>query len=139
MRKIAIDGTCEDNFIIDAGDAAEGYYSTSFVEPPESPLKAAFDQTYLDTFNVEPGTLTSYTWSAYDAANVIIEAIKKVAIAEQDGRLYIPRAALVEAVRATSGYQGLTGSITCDKDGECATGQFDIFIVQGGKWVKVDH
>jgi branched-chain amino acid transport system substrate-binding protein len=127
-----------DTFIQLAGDKAEGYFASAAGEPPPSAAKAVFDQKYLSTVGIKPGTQSPYTWSEYDAANVIIEAIKKVAIVGQDGNLYIPRAALVAAVRATSGYQGLTGVITCDKNGECGAGNFDILVVKNGAWVKVN-
>jgi branched-chain amino acid transport system substrate-binding protein len=132
------DGVPGTTFIQQAGDKAEGYYATIAGEPPPSAAKAAFDQKYLSTYAVKPGTQSPYTWASYDAANVIIAAIEKVAIVGQDGKLYIPRAALVAAVRATSGFKGLTGVITCDKNGECGVGNFDIQIVKNGAWVKVN-
>jgi branched-chain amino acid transport system substrate-binding protein len=131
------DGVYGNPFIQQAGDNAEGYTVTAFAEPPDSQAKAAFDQEYLRSYGVKPGSLSPNAWNSFDAANVIIAAIKKVAIVGQDGNLYIPRAALVAAVRATSGYQGLTGVITCDKNGECGAGNFDILVVKNGKWVKV--
>jgi branched-chain amino acid transport system substrate-binding protein len=132
------DGVFNDLFIQQAGDNAEDYYVTTFGEPQPSAAKAAFDQKYLSTYAVKPGTQSPFTWSGYDAINVIIVAIEKVAIVGQDGKLYIPRAALVAAVRATSGYKGITGVITCDKNGECGAGNFDILVVKNGAWVKVN-
>jgi branched-chain amino acid transport system substrate-binding protein len=132
------DGVPGNTFIQEAGDKGEGYYATIAGEPSPSAAKTAFDQKYLSTYAVKPGTESPYTWSLYDATNVIIEAVKKVAIVGQDGKLYIPRAALVAAVRGTSGYIGLTGVITCDKNGECGTGNFDIQVVKNGAWVKVN-
>jgi branched-chain amino acid transport system substrate-binding protein len=132
------DSVYGDTFIQLAGDKAEGYYVTAPAEPPESEAKVAFDQIYLTTFKIAPGSQSNYTWAAYDATSVIIAAVEKVAIVGQDGKLYIPRAALVAAVRATSGYKGLTGVITCDKNGECGAGNFDILVVKNGAWVKVN-
>ncbi len=69
---------------------------------------------------------------AYDAADILLNAIEAVAIQERDGTLHIGRQALRDAVKATSGYQGLTGTLSCaDKDfgavgiskGDCATGE----------------
>jgi branched-chain amino acid transport system substrate-binding protein len=132
------DSVYGDTFIQLAGDKAESYYATTPAEPSETEVKIAFDQKYQATFKVAAGSQSSYTWAAYDAAGVIIDAIQRVAIVGQDGKLYIPRAALVAAVRGTSKYQGLTGEITCDKNGECGAGNFDILVVKDGAWVKIE-
>ena len=58
---------------------------------------------------------------SFDAANVVFEAIKEVAIDNGDGSLSIPRQALRDAIFATNGYQGVTGTITCLDTGDCAT------------------
>jgi branched-chain amino acid transport system substrate-binding protein len=57
----------------------------------------------------------------YDAANIIFDAIEKVAIDNGDGSLSIPRQELRDAVFATEGYPGISGTITCLDTGDCAT------------------
>ncbi|UCC88306.1 MAG: hypothetical protein JSV81_03090, partial [Anaerolineales bacterium] len=64
--------------------------------------------------------------SAYDAANIVLEAIQTVAVQEEDGTLHIGRQALREALYATSGFQGLTGSLTCDEFGDCGAARFKV-------------
>ena len=68
---------------------------------------------------------------AYDATNILLDAIEKAAIVDSDGTLHIGRQALREAIRSTSGYQGLTGTLDCGDDnspvfgvthGDCSTG-----------------
>jgi hypothetical protein len=54
-----------------------------------------------------------------------------------DGTLYIPKDALIDAVRGTTDFEGLTGSITCDENGECAATGIGVFEVQEGAWVQV--
>jgi branched-chain amino acid transport system substrate-binding protein len=58
---------------------------------------------------------------AYDAMNVLFEAIKTAAIQNDDGSLSIPRTALRDAVQGTNGYEGIIGTITCTELGDCAT------------------
>ena len=54
------------------------------------------------------------------------------------GNLTIPRTALKDAVLATSGYEGMTGIITCTPLGDCATDvtigifEYDAWPVEGG-------
>jgi branched-chain amino acid transport system substrate-binding protein len=130
------DGVQGADFITGAGTNADGVYATSPSTPPDSPAKDAFDAAYLAAYGAEAGSLTTSCWYGYDAANMIIAAIRDTAI-ERGGLLYIPRQALVARVRATSGLQGLTGQITCDANGECQPGGFSVFRVQGGAWAPV--
>jgi branched-chain amino acid transport system substrate-binding protein len=131
------DGIYGTQFVELAAANAEGSYCTSAAEPEESDAKAVFDAAYEEQWGVAAGELSPYSWHGYDATMVALEAIKKVAIVGDDGTVYIPRAALVEAVRATSGYQGLTGEITCDENGDCKRGGFAVYQVQDGVWVEL--
>ena len=58
---------------------------------------------------------------AFDAMNILFEAIKSMAVENDDGILTIPRQALRDAIFATSGWEGITGTITCNELGDCAT------------------
>jgi len=131
------DGSYSTNLFELAGDNAEGLYVSAPI-PAGSPEKEAFDALYLETYGKAAGELSSYTWNAWDAANAMMEAIKSVAIVGDDGTVYIPRAALVEAVRGTSGFQGITGELTCDETGECAQGGFTLFEATNGEFVPAD-
>jgi branched-chain amino acid transport system substrate-binding protein len=129
------DGTYGQNFLDLTGVNGEGAYSTSLL-PRASEAKAKFDAAFLATYGRPAGTLSPYTWTGYDSAAVLVKAIESVAMRGGDGRLYIPRSALVTAVRATKDYQGTSGMITCDPTGECASGPTFVIDV-GGKWVEV--
>ena len=127
------DGTFGVTFIELAGDNAEGVYATSAI-PPDSAARTAFDEKYKATYGEEAGALSTFTWHGYDVVSALISAIESVAIKGDDGNLYIPREALVKAVDGISGYQGLTGEITCNK-GECNTAGPTFLVVQNGEWV----
>ncbi len=127
------DGTFGLTFIELAGENAEGVYATSAI-PPESEARTAFDASYKSTYGDEAGALSTFTWHGYDIVSALIEAIKSVAIKGGDGNLYIPREALVEAVNGISGYEGLTGDISCS-GGECNTAGPTFLVVQNGEWV----
>jgi branched-chain amino acid transport system substrate-binding protein len=129
------DGTFGQDFLDRTGANGEGAYSTSLI-PPETPAKTKFDSAYQTAYGQPAGKLSPYTWTAYDSAAVLIKAIESVAI-QQGNKLYVPRAALVAAVRATKGYQGLSGTITCDATGECSASGPVFNKDQGGKWVPV--
>ena len=100
---------------------------TLFPSFPRIPdVKTAFDEAYLEAYGIEAGSLSPYTWAAYDAGAMLVDAIKSVAILGDDGTLYIPRTVLTETVRSTTGFQGLTGTMTCDEVGECNASGPDI-------------
>ncbi len=129
------DGTFGQDFLDRTAANGEGAYSTSLI-PPASAAKTKFDAAYLAAYGQPAGKLSPYTWTAYDSVAVLIKAIESVAVVS-GGKLYIPRAALVAAVRATNNYQGLSGTITCDATGECSASGPVFNVDKSGKWVPV--
>lgn len=75
----------------------------------------------------EAGPWGGFHAHAYDAANLLLDAVEAAAQAQDDGSLLIGRAALREALSAVEDYPGLTGALTCQAEsphaGDCATGQ----------------
>jgi len=129
------DGTFGQDFLDRTGANGEGAYATSLI-PAASDAKNKFDAAYKAAYGTDPGKLSPYSWTAYDAGAVLIKAIEQVAIKGSDGSLYVPRGALVAAVRATKDYQGLAGTVSCDDTGECASSSPNFNIVKDGKWVQ---
>jgi len=129
------DGTFGQDFLDRTAANGEGAYATSLI-PAASSAKDKFDAAYLAKFGDPAGKLSPYSWTAYDSAAVLIFNIKKVAFLGSDKSLYIPRGALVDAVRATKDYKGLSGTATCDANGECASSGPTFYIDKSGKWVE---
>ncbi len=129
------DGTFGQDFLDRTGANGEGAYATSLI-PPASDAKTKFDAAYLAAYGQPAGKLSPYSWTGYDSAAVLIKAIESVAVLGSDGKLYVPRGALVDAVRHTTDYQGLSGVVTCDSTGECSASGPVFNIDQGGKWVE---
>ena len=126
------DGTYGQTFIDLAGDYADGVYAATSV-PGGSAAKAEFDAYFESVYGDVPGDITGFTWHGYDVVDALLQSIKSVAILGDDGNLYIPREALVEAVNTLTAYQGLTGELTCN-GGECnATGP-TFQVVRDGGW-----
>ena len=57
---------------------------------------------------------------AFDAANLILDSMRRVAIPGRGGTLWVPRTALRNALREIDGYDGISGTIECRPTGDCA-------------------
>lgn len=75
---------------------------------------------------------------AFDATNMILEAIEKVGQLLPDGTLVIGRKALRDALFATEDFEGLTGTLTCTEFGDCAAVKVVIVRVQNDEFQPVD-
>lgn len=129
------DGTYGADFLTRTGANGEGAYASIAPISPDSAAKDAFNKAYLDEFGTEAGTLSPYTWAGYDSAAALASVIKTVAFVGSDGKLYIPRTGLIDAVRALKDYKGLSGTFTCQSNGECNTDSPQFVIVKDGAWV----
>jgi branched-chain amino acid transport system substrate-binding protein len=128
------DGCLATEFFGTAGDAADGVYASSpdvTVFQGGDFYKNEFLPAYEEQFGTAPTSV--FHAHAYDATNILFDAIEAVAIENDDGSLSIPRQALRDEVFATSGYEGITGIITCTDTGDCAT-DVTIGIFQAPGW-----
>lgn len=98
---------------------------------------AAFTEAYVAKFGVEPSQLGPFHGQSYDSVMLIADAIKRVAEVDSNGNLVIDREALIAAIRATEGLEGITGTLTCNEIGECGAGGVQIFVVENGEFKQV--
>jgi branched-chain amino acid transport system substrate-binding protein len=103
--------------------APEGMYHSG----PATPTGGEYEE-FVAKYEAANGEkpIQAFNGHAYDAANVLFAAIEEVAVEADDGSLQIGRQALIDAVAATDGFQGLTGTISCDEFGDCADPKIDI-------------
>jgi branched-chain amino acid transport system substrate-binding protein len=137
MAKIDVLGTdavLSPAFVEAAGDAAKGYRLTGIDNDPKF-LGAgypAFLVKYKDKYGESP--IAGYHANGYDAATAVMLAIEKVAKTDAGGDTYIGRKALRDALLATKDLSGLTGTVSCDKFGDCAPSHFAVFeYINGDK------
>jgi branched-chain amino acid transport system substrate-binding protein len=119
--------------------SAEGLYLEAFVQAagqagigvhmvipatPGSPAHDAVVSRYDARYGEAPTAV--YYAHTYDAVNLLFDALEAIAVQDKDGRLHIGRQALRDTLYGTSGYQGLTGSLTCDQFGDCGVARFEI-------------
>jgi len=133
------DGTYTQQYLDTAGDTAEGAYASFVAGDEVAEANAEFDAKYEEKFGVSPDDLGPFHAHTYDAIFLIVEAIKSVAVTDDtgEGYLLIEREALLKAIREVSGFQGLTGVLSCSAIGDCGAGGIQIYQVQSGDWVQV--
>ena len=107
------------DFLAAAGVAAVGPRFTSPDVSPEAFGKEypVFVKKYRERYR--EGPIQSYHAYAYDGARIAFRAIAKTAKQDAQGNTYIGRKALRDAIFATEGHPGLTGTLTCDPQGDC--------------------
>lgn len=131
------DGIQTPDFLSAAGAAAEGMYMSG----PDLAFSGTFyESTFLPKYKEisgESAPISVFHAHAFDATNIIFDAIEKVALKDAAGNLYIPRTALKDAIFATANFQGITGSLTCNSDGDCANAKISVVQVKSGKYVRI--
>ncbi len=118
------DGACTEEMNKLAGAAADGLLCSQAGIPPQAADKKFLD-AYKQKFNVDPIIYAPFT---YDAANLLIEAMKKANSA--DPAKYLPEL-------AKSDFAGATGRIAFDEKGDRKDAEITIFTMKGGKLAPI--
>ncbi|MDH4365877.1 MAG: branched-chain amino acid ABC transporter substrate-binding protein [Acidimicrobiia bacterium] len=131
---ISSDGCLSAGTIETAGDAVNGLFASS----PDLSVFASGDfysKEFLPAYQEQFGSAPTAVFHAhaFDAVQILAQAIEKVAVKNSDGGLTIPRDGLREALFATKDYKGITGTITCLPSGDCAT-NVTIGVFEGPAW-----
>lgn len=113
------DGLLVASFPGATGEAAIGMYLSGPYLSSED--YSAFLAEWDEEFGGAPPS--GFHAHAHDAANILLDAIEAVAVEMEGGSVVIGRQALRDAVSATEGHAGLTGVLTCNETGDCATGE----------------
>lgn len=137
VKLAGADGMQSQNFLSVAGAAADGLYTSG----PDLNFAGDF---YKDTFLPEyyklcncTKTLSVFHAHAFDAANMVFAAIEKVGMEGADGTLFISRTALKNAFMESKDYAGITGTLTCTPDGDCADPHISVSLIGGGTYERI--
>lgn len=118
------DGIFDITLIQLAGPAlSEGVYATMLGVDPHT-LPAAAD--FVARYEARYGQIGSFSAYAYDAANVIIEAIRGAGSADRE--------AVLREVRNTKDFEGILGPVNFDERGDAIGKSVGIFKVTAGKF-----
>ncbi|MEU9029571.1 branched-chain amino acid ABC transporter substrate-binding protein [Streptomyces sp. NPDC048383] len=129
------DGIQDPAFISASGEANEGDLSTSIGYPVEKlPTAKTFIADYQAAGYKDP--YAAYGGYSYDAGWSVVQAVKAV-VAANGGKLPTDaRAKVVEALGKVS-FEGVTGKVAFDENGDTTNKQLTVYKVEGGKWVDV--
>lgn len=120
------DGMQSAEFLKLAGSAAEGAIGSS----PGLPLeKMPGGGEFTKKFNARFGKIQIYAPFAYDAATVLVEAMKRADSAEP--AKYLPELGKVSI-------NGVIGPISFDQYGDLKQGAVTLYQVKGSQWVPVE-
>lgn len=116
VRLLTGEAALDPDLPLSAGTAVNGLYiAGTAVDTP-------FYQQWLDTWEetyLTPPTFIQAAY-AYDATNLLLDAIDQVAISDGRGALLIGRQALAEAIVSADQF-GVTSQIRCQADGNCTS------------------
>jgi branched-chain amino acid transport system substrate-binding protein len=118
------DGIMSEEFIKIGGPATEGAYATFGPDTKEVASARSFNESYRKQYG-EPGVYSVY---AYDAANILLQAIQKAG--STDG----PK--VTAAVKAID-YSGALGRIQFDAKGDVKESPYVVWKVEGGTYRQV--
>lgn len=136
LTVFGIDTLFERQFPLQVGSAATGLYVTG------TAVQSDAYNLLLGTWRVRYGATpqTYYPAFAYDAFEIVAQAIEETAVVDSRGGLLIGKSALRAAVASTRSYDGLTGRLSCDASGNCFSNQsLDVFrfsedVIAGNRW-----
>ncbi|MBI4685050.1 MAG: branched-chain amino acid ABC transporter substrate-binding protein [Nitrospirae bacterium] len=116
------DGTIDPKFIEIAGaKAAEGTYLTFSPDPK----KIDTAKTFIENYEKKFGEIGPYSVYAYDAANVMLSAIKEAG--STDGKTIIDKLHSME-------FDGAVGKIRFDEKGDVTVAPYVVWITKNGKF-----
>jgi branched-chain amino acid transport system substrate-binding protein len=136
VQLAAADGVQSPTFLENTAGTSEGM----LVSGPDLAFANTFYQDeFLPMYRADYGSepTAPFHAHAYDATMILLNAIEAVAQQGADGTLLIGRQALRDALYATSGFQGITGTITCNEFGDCADPAISVSEVQNGEFVRI--
>jgi branched-chain amino acid transport system substrate-binding protein len=107
---LGADGLLARSFPSNAGSNVVGMYLTGpYVSGPKyDELLAKWRKKFG---SIPPSGFHAF---AYDATNLLLDAIKEVAVFDRDGTIYIGRQALRDALNSVTDYEGITGKLSCE-------------------------
>ena len=133
------DGVKDGAFIKAAGDLAQeiGMYFSG----PDLNYGGRYLDEFLPAYYALSGTetvLAPYGGQSYDAYNILMDAVEAAHVGDDaDGTSYFSKEGIREYVAGLTDYPGLTGTLSCDENGDCGAREISIDQLEDGVFVPV--
>src|SRR5215203_445471 len=125
---IGPDGIFLDTLLSQGGEATEGVYIT-FGGLPESELSAKGQQFVQEYESRYDDDIQPYTAYAYEAANVMLDAIERAS-----GEGEVTRETVLKEIFATEDYNGVLGTWSFGEDGDTTLTELSVQQVENGEF-----
>ena len=130
----AADGMISPAAVEAVGEAGEGMYFSGPDLGFANKLYDDFLAKYMEDYGTEP--ISVFHAHAFDATNLILSCVESVGVVDGD-YLHVGRQAMRDCLNATSGYNGITGTLTCNEYGDCADPQITVSQLINGEYEVV--
>ena len=121
----------KDQLITGSAGLAEGMYVTSIGKDIREVPEA---QEFIVKFEARYGALSVFGGQSYEAANILIDAMRRAS----DDPMKLTRANVMAALAATSNYQGILGfPISFDSRGDVVGARIYVYQVKDNDFVAV--
>ena len=136
--RIVVSEACQTRDALkDMGDAADGIYASG---PDAGDLRADpfYDRFFIPAYRQAygEGPPSVFHATSYDAANLLFGAIRRASVQLPGGRLLINRAEMRRTMLDVEGYKGMSGTLTCVPNGDCAQAA-RISVYKAPAWPQV--
>ena len=118
------DGIMSEELIKIGGPGTDGTYATFGPDTSQSATARGFNENYRKKYG-NPGVYSVY---AYDATNILLQAIQKAGSTD--------RKKILELLKGTD-YQGALGHIQFDAKGDMKESPYVVWKVEGGKFKQI--
>ncbi len=130
----AADGMISPAAVEAVGEAGEGMYFSGPDLGFENELYTTFLEKHTEVYGIDPTSV--FHSHAFDAANMILACVEEVGVVDGED-LHIGRQAMRDCLDATSGFDGITGTLTCNEFGDCADPQITVSQLTAGEYEPI--
>lgn len=124
---VGSDSSLSQDLIAAAGNAVIGFRFTTTAMEAEDQGEGypALRESYYAKYGEYP--IQGWHQYAYDAMALGLMAVKGVAVTDEKGNTYIPIQRLLDTLKATKNYPGMTGNLSCDELGDCGVYKLAVY------------
>lgn len=133
VQFVSADGLFSPELIEQAGEDVEGVIVSRSVSASSAALED-YTERFIEAYGEQ---VSAFNANAYDAVNILLDAIEAVGSVDEAGDLVISRAELADYVRNLQDYEGLVGSLSNDGTGEMIVSEYGFAQVTGGEFVEI--